>query len=106
MADVSAGKGTLGKLVTNDEMYNRVNSVAGRVDTVLEAVQTKQGTLGKLVYDPEIHDSAKTFLDNGNAFVERTFRPARAPLESWRRMTRCSRSIARREKIFPARPPS
>jgi len=70
MASVESGKGTLGQLVTNDEMYNRVDSVAGRVDTVLQAVQNKQGTLGKLVYDSDIHDSAKRLMDNGSDFIE------------------------------------
>jgi phospholipid/cholesterol/gamma-HCH transport system substrate-binding protein len=49
-------------------MYNRVDSVAGRVDSVLEAVQNQQGTLGKLVYDTSIHESAKKLIDNSNAF--------------------------------------
>ena len=49
-------------------MYNRVDSVAGRVDGVLEAVQNQQGTLGKLVYDTSIHESAKKLIDNSNAF--------------------------------------
>src|SRR5260370_1698795 len=69
MADVSEGKGTIGKLMVSDEVYNNVNSAADRLDNVLEAVQTKQGTLGKLVYEPEINDSAKRLLDNGNGLI-------------------------------------
>jgi len=39
--------------MVSDEAYEHVNSAAGRLDNVLEAVQTKQGTLGKLVYEQE-----------------------------------------------------
>ncbi len=40
------------------------------MDAVLEAVQDQKGTLGKLVYNSEFHDSAKSFLDNGNAMIK------------------------------------
>jgi len=46
-----------------------VNSVTGRLDDVLEAVQTKQGTLGKLVYETQMHDSAMKLVENGNGLV-------------------------------------
>jgi len=40
---VAAGKGSLGKMMVSDEMYDHVNSATARLDNVLEAVQTKQG---------------------------------------------------------------
>ena len=40
--------------MTNQEVYDHVNSLAGHLDNVLEAVQNKQGTLGKLVYEPGV----------------------------------------------------
>jgi len=47
LTNVGAGKGTLGKLMVSDEAYEHVNSAAGRLDNVLEAVQTKQGHAGQ-----------------------------------------------------------
>ena len=99
----SSGKGNAGQLVTNDEMYNRVDSVAGRVDNVLEAVQNKQGTLGKLVYDSDIHDSAKKLIDNGNALLaDVRGRQGHARKTRDRRLA-CSTSTSRWAKISPGR---
>ena len=58
MADVNAGRGTLGKLVKDEAIYNdartaiaRFNTTAERIDNVVAGAQRGEGTLGKLITD-------------------------------------------------------
>lgn len=51
---------SLGRIIYQDELYNDVRGVIGRVNTLLESVDrdlnSGQGTLSKLLKDPELHD--------------------------------------------------
>ena len=84
VARVQHGQGTIGKLLTDETAYNRINngklvtsdelytkfdSAAGRLDNVMSAVQQQKGSLGKFIYDPSLHESARQFLNNGNALL-------------------------------------
>lgn len=67
IADVRAGKGTLGKFVTDDSAYNHIVSVSGRFDDMLADIQSGQGTLGKLYATDELYTkttSAVGHVDN------------------------------------------
>jgi phospholipid/cholesterol/gamma-HCH transport system substrate-binding protein len=51
---------TLGKVIYEDELYNDIRGMIGRVNTLLETVDrdlnSGQGTLSKLLKDPALHD--------------------------------------------------
>lgn len=67
------GQGTLGKLITDDTAYNRVNSILSRFDQLTASVQQGQGTIGKLVASDELYsklDSVAGRLDNVMGAVE------------------------------------
>jgi phospholipid/cholesterol/gamma-HCH transport system substrate-binding protein len=67
------GQGTLGKLITDQTAYNRINSILGRIDQVTASVQQGQGTIGKLVNSDELYtkfDSAAGRLDNVMSAVQ------------------------------------
>ncbi len=70
---IRKGQGTLGKLLTDDTAYNRINSILGRVDQITASVQQGQGTIGKLVYSDELYskfDSVAGRLDHVMGAVE------------------------------------
>jgi phospholipid/cholesterol/gamma-HCH transport system substrate-binding protein len=63
---VQRGRGTLGKLLTDETAYVRLNDILGRLDQVLASVQAGQGSLGKVVTTDELYQkmtSAATRLD-------------------------------------------
>jgi phospholipid/cholesterol/gamma-HCH transport system substrate-binding protein len=66
VADVRAGKGSLGKFVTDDSAYNYIDSVAERTDDVLANIQAGQGTIGKFYTSDEFHQKLLTLEDHTN----------------------------------------
>jgi phospholipid/cholesterol/gamma-HCH transport system substrate-binding protein len=70
---IQKGQGTLGKLLTDETAYNRINSVLARVDQMTASIQQGQGTIGKLVASDELYgkfNSAAGRLDNVMNAVE------------------------------------
>jgi phospholipid/cholesterol/gamma-HCH transport system substrate-binding protein len=57
MADLNAGKGTMGKLLKDEEFHNQIQGTIGRLDTLLDKINSGQGTLGQLVVNPQMYES-------------------------------------------------
>jgi phospholipid/cholesterol/gamma-HCH transport system substrate-binding protein len=70
VTDVRAGKGTLGKFVTDDSAYNYFESVAERTDDVLANIQAGQGTFGKLYASDEVHQKFLGMEDHVNNILD------------------------------------
>ncbi len=66
---VKEGKGSLGKLLTDDQAYNHLNGILAKGDVMLANVQAGQGTLGKLVASDEMYKKVDTGLDNVNVIL-------------------------------------
>jgi phospholipid/cholesterol/gamma-HCH transport system substrate-binding protein len=69
MDDVSEGKGSVGKLITDPEAYNHLNAVLDKFDRIVTNIQAGHGTLGKLVASDELHDKVSKSVDNINGLV-------------------------------------
>jgi phospholipid/cholesterol/gamma-HCH transport system substrate-binding protein len=76
--DLQAGRGTAGKLLTNDELYNRINRTADKLDRSVEQINSMiaeinagQGTLGKLIKDDQIYNDARAAIARFNTTAER-----------------------------------
>ena len=67
-------------------------------------MQDQKGTLGKLVYNSDFHDSAKSFLDNGNAVIK-DVRAGKGTLGKLATDDSFTPNIARWAKTSPARRP-
>jgi phospholipid/cholesterol/gamma-HCH transport system substrate-binding protein len=63
------GKGTLGKLLTNDEAYNHLNNILANSDQMVAGIRKGQGTIGKLVTSDEMYGKVNAALDNVNGVV-------------------------------------
>jgi phospholipid/cholesterol/gamma-HCH transport system substrate-binding protein len=63
------GRGTLGKLLTDDEAYNNLTSLLKRSDQMVAGIQKGQGTIGKLITSDEIYGKVNSTLDNVNGVV-------------------------------------
>jgi phospholipid/cholesterol/gamma-HCH transport system substrate-binding protein len=69
VTSIQEGKGTIGKLMTDDEAYKHLNSLLAHSDQVVTGVQKGQGTLGKLVASDELYGKVNSALDNVNGVV-------------------------------------
>ena len=67
ITQVQKGKGTIGKLLNDPQMYDHLNSTAAKLDSTVSNIQAGQGTLGKLVVSDELYtkvDSTVGKLDD------------------------------------------
>jgi len=67
--DIKAGKGTLGKLLTDEQVYNHLNSILAKGDQIASTVQSGQGTLGRLVMKDEMGNKVETTVDQINTIL-------------------------------------
>ncbi len=64
---LNEGKGSLGKLIKDDEAYNTILEVASNVEDITIEVREGEGTLSRLIYTDDLHASFEEVFDNINA---------------------------------------
>jgi phospholipid/cholesterol/gamma-HCH transport system substrate-binding protein len=69
LADLRAGKGTVGKLLTDESVYREFNSLLGAADRVAQNVAAGRGTMGKLTTDSKVYDELQASVANLNAIT-------------------------------------
>ncbi len=62
--EIRAGKGTVGKLFTDDQMYREMNQLVTSAEAVTASINKGNGTLGLLIRDPAVYKQANTALAN------------------------------------------
>lgn len=61
VAQVEAGKGTIGKLLVDEELYNRFLTITKEVQKLSQSLNSGKGTIGKLLYEDVLYtDFRKT----------------------------------------------
>lgn len=66
---VKRGKGSLGKLLTDEQAYNHLNDLLAKGDTMITNIQAGQGSLGKLVASDEMYNKVDKGVDNVNLIL-------------------------------------
>jgi phospholipid/cholesterol/gamma-HCH transport system substrate-binding protein len=69
IAGVREGRGTLGKLLTDDQAYKHLNSILAKGDEIASTVQSGKGTVGKLVMTDEMGNKVENTLDQFNTML-------------------------------------
>ena len=64
LKDLRAGKGTLGKMFTDDQLYTELNRMMVASEGVVNGIRQGRGTLGKFANDPAAYDRLNASLDN------------------------------------------
>lgn len=67
VGDIESGKGTIGQLVTDPELYQRATKTLEQLQILTTNLNNSKGTVGKLINDPGLYnhlDDAATRLDN------------------------------------------
>ncbi|MDL1969599.1 MAG: MlaD family protein [Candidatus Desulfofervidaceae bacterium] len=61
---VDKGEGTIARLINDDELYRRLDTLATRLDRVVAKVEAEEGTLGKLLTDENLYEEVKTTISD------------------------------------------
>ena len=64
LADLRGGRGTLGKLVTDDALYAELNQFVASAGEVTQKLSQGKGTAARLINDPAAFDALKGSLEN------------------------------------------
>lgn len=62
--EIREGKGTVGKLFSDDEMYRELNDLVASTQAVAASINRGNGTLGLLIRDPVAYNRANAALAN------------------------------------------
>jgi phospholipid/cholesterol/gamma-HCH transport system substrate-binding protein len=54
---LSRGEGTAGKLLTDQQLYDRLNSMSSHVDQVMSGLESGRGTAGRLLQDQQLYEN-------------------------------------------------
>lgn len=69
LAGVEAGKGNLGKLLKDEDLYNTINAITQEGRKLLTDIRTGNGTLSKLIYDPTLYQQVQEPLKRIDAIL-------------------------------------
>ena len=72
MIATASGKGTVGKLITDDQLYNQANSAIEKLNNIATRLDNGEGSAGKLLKDEALYKSL-------NAAIANTFFPRLSP---------------------------
>ncbi len=67
---IESGQGSIGKLIYDQELYDRLNSTLNEVQTMVNAISSGKGSIGKLVVSDELYTKANTAVDNLNKIID------------------------------------
>lgn len=62
--DLRQGKGTAGKLLTDEQLYAELNRLVGSVSALTDGIKQGKGSLGKLLNDPASANALEASLKN------------------------------------------
>ncbi len=63
-ADLEAGKGTLGKILRRDELYNDLQALADNLNQISDKVNNGNGVVAKLINDEEMAEDFEAVVDD------------------------------------------
>jgi phospholipid/cholesterol/gamma-HCH transport system substrate-binding protein len=69
LAGVEAGKGNLGKLLKDEELYNTINGITAEGHKLLTDIRTGNGTLTHLIYDDSLYEEARKPIQRIDAIL-------------------------------------
>jgi len=67
---IESGKGTLGKFVYDQTLYNRLNKTTDALDRMVTRVDEGKGSLGKLVVDETLYNTTLATIDRANKVLD------------------------------------
>ncbi len=59
VGQVEVGKGTIGKLLVDESLYNKLEATVNQVQLLATTLNSRSGTMGKLINDPTLYNQAE-----------------------------------------------
>jgi phospholipid/cholesterol/gamma-HCH transport system substrate-binding protein len=70
VAEVNAGKGTIGLLAKDPAFAKKLDDTVTRLDTILTGLNDGKGTMGQLIQNRSLYDHADQTLDHAQQLVK------------------------------------
>jgi len=70
LAFVESGNGSVGKLIYDPSLYNRLNAAVNQLQGVMAQVTQGKGTLGKLISDDALYTKLNATIDKVNGLID------------------------------------
>jgi phospholipid/cholesterol/gamma-HCH transport system substrate-binding protein len=67
---VQVGQGTIGKLLSDEELYRRLVAIASETQKVIATFNSDQGTLGKLMHDDRLYEDVRGTATRINTLMD------------------------------------
>jgi phospholipid/cholesterol/gamma-HCH transport system substrate-binding protein len=67
---VESGQGSIGKLIYDQQLYNRLNTTLNEVQTMVNEIANGKGSIGKLVASDELYNKANASVDKLNNIID------------------------------------
>ena len=67
---MQSGKGSIGKLIFDQTLYDHLNNTAARLDQMVTNLDEGKGSLGKLMADESFYNNATSTFDRMNKFLD------------------------------------
>jgi phospholipid/cholesterol/gamma-HCH transport system substrate-binding protein len=69
LAGIEQGKGNIGKLLKDEELYDRLNGIASEGQSLLADVRHGKGTISKLIYDDALYQEIRAPIQRVDALL-------------------------------------
>jgi phospholipid/cholesterol/gamma-HCH transport system substrate-binding protein len=63
------GKGTVGQLLTNRQLYDQLNTTLSRTSSLLTRLQNPDGSIGKLLEDPSLYNNLSRMISQVDTLI-------------------------------------
>ncbi len=70
IAYVESGQGTIGKVIYDAALYNRLNATVSDFQKIVNEVSQGQGSIGKLIANDELYNKANATVDKINLLID------------------------------------
>jgi phospholipid/cholesterol/gamma-HCH transport system substrate-binding protein len=67
---ITTGKGSMGRLIYDPALYNRMTETAGAAERVMTDIEHGQGTIGKLISDEALYQQMSATVDRVNDLID------------------------------------
>jgi phospholipid/cholesterol/gamma-HCH transport system substrate-binding protein len=67
---IESGKGSIGKLINDDRLYDNLAKTAEEAAKITVAVNSDKGSIGKLLHGTELHDDLRSAIARVNKLVD------------------------------------
>ena len=69
LGGIEQGKGNIGKLLKDQELYDRLNSIGSEMQKLLVDVRSGHGTISKLIYEDTLYQELRSPLKRADAIL-------------------------------------